>query len=216
MRLLLPLAFVTLIALPAQAQVSNEMPVYQNLSKVPIGAFSKYKLQSPDGRQIDMQMGVVGKEGKGVWLESALVVPGRPEMRMKMLVGGGDEPKVDKVIVQIPGQKPMSIPGGQPGTPKITKPDAKGMIGKQKVKVAAGEFDTKHFRRQVKAQGEEVTVDTWVADGVHPLSVVKMEITKKGEKPLTVMELVGQGKDFKTQITEAPVDAPTPPAPKKP
>lgn len=218
MRKLLSLAFVAgavLVATPAVAQM-NDLTLYRPLAGIPVGSYSKYKVTSPKGQgEMEMTMAVVGKETNGVWMETSMTVPGQGEMAMKMLIGGtGDQQKVEKMIVAMPGRPPMEMPGGAPGAPKIAKPDSTGLVGEETVKVSAGSFKSKHYKKTLKQNDEEIQLDTWVSESVAPMAIVKMTATKKGEKPITVMELVGQGKDAKSKVGAPGAPAKSAPAKK--
>ena len=118
------------------------------------------------------------------------------------LQGGADGvSKPQKLVIQMGPNDPMEMQtGGAQG--QFAKPDPKTLLKEETLKVAAGSFKTKHYRNKT-AQGD--SVDSWVAESVAPIGLVKMEMTQKSNPMVTgpiTMELASVGKDAKPAITK--------------
>jgi len=118
----------------------------------------------------------------------------------------GEKPK-KPMVVQFGNDAPMLAPPDTP-TQRFQRPDEKNLIGKEEVKLAAGGFQTTHYREK-NAMG---TVDVWVSDAVPPLGLVKVLTTPDVGKnapdamkiPPATMELAAIGKGAKAVITKKP------------
>jgi hypothetical protein len=202
-------ACVGLAAAPSPARAQGELTIYQDLGKVPDGAYSKYRLDTGGGGPAEMTVAVVGRAADAIWLETTLAVPQRGDMTVKLLIApkAGEQFDVKRMIVQWPGGAPTEFAADNPNRPRVVKADQATYVGEEPVKVTAGTFKAKHYR---KVDGDAIH-DAWIAPTVLPISVVKTTVTKKGEKPLVTLELLATGKDAKTKVTGEPKPAPTAP-----
>lgn len=194
------------------AQGMSELPIFYPLEKAAEGTFSKYAVKLPNGSAVALEIALVGREAGAHWIEWAMKVPGKGEMAIKMLVA--DE--VKRMLVQQSGMpQPMELPpnGVSGGAPKVTRPDAATLVSEDSLKTAAGSFKAKHYRKKVKTEGGEATIDLWAAEGAAPLGLVKM-VQSLGAQS-TSMELVATGKGARSHITGVPIKAPEGLAPAK-
>jgi hypothetical protein len=112
---------------------------------------------------------------------------------------------VKEIVMQMGDGDPMQAPPDAPAQ-KFQKPDAKTLVGKETIKVAAGSFKTTHYRDHSPVG----TVDVWVSEEVPPLGLVKVLTTpepKTGEAkqppiPPATMELAATGSGAKPTITK--------------
>ena len=101
----------------------------------------------------------------------------------------------------------MFVPKDTP-VQKFQHPDAKNLVGKEEIKVAAGTFQASHYREK-NAMG---TVDVCVNETVPPLGLVKVITAPDVDKsapdamqiPAATMELSATGKGAKPVITKKP------------
>ena len=124
------------------------------------------------------------------------------KMVMQMTLAPGQEGAVKKMVMQLGAGDPMDMPVEMSGGKPFTKPNAKGLLGSETIKVAAGSFKTKHYRDKTP-QGDKL--DYWVIDSVPPFGLVKVEVEQKNNpqiKGKLVFELTAQGKDAKPSITK--------------
>ena len=165
----------------ARAQMGmHQGPSMSGIFKPVVGLGSQYEVQTPDGKKVQMEYSVVGKEsvnGKdGFWFQ--MVTSGTPmgEMVMKMLtVVDASNTITSRTIMQMPGRPPMEMSAqmgrmsgqGQP-TDLRTKAEH---VGTESVTTPAGTFSCEHYRMK------DGSGDTWVSDKVSPLGVVKHQGT---------------------------------------
>jgi hypothetical protein len=160
-----------------------------------IGAGAQYQMTAKNGT-MSFAYVIVGQENvegsAGYWMEIRSENPGMPgEMVMKQLVvTGGDNPQIKRMIMQMPGRPPMEMPMGMLGMGQRgqghgagdTSPGEK--VGSETITVPAGTFECDHYRKQ-EPRG---TVDVWISSKVPPYGMVKMssaEMTMVLEKVLS-------------------------------
>jgi hypothetical protein len=155
--------------------------------------------EQKDGKtyeRIEMQMNGMGGRREGP-VAMQMLVPGWPF----------DSDQIGEIVMQPPGQPAMRMPsemmgmmrqrGGMPGGAALQLRERCGdakLVGSERVTVAAGTFETKHFR------SDKDDADFWVAESVDGFGLVKAT-GKDG-----TMELVGKGSDAKSSITGEVMD----------
>ncbi len=172
---------------PAWAQMGRGMmgggpPNIPGLFSAKVGEGAEYQVTSKQGN-IDFEMAIVGKdsfEGQdGFWQEVRMKGGKGEGMVMKQLmVSGGSNPGIKRMIVQPAGQEPMEMPMGmmggmmgkqatqQAGTK--TAADLGEMVGTESVTVPAGTFTCQHYKSKSADGG-----DVWLTSSVYPYGLVK-------------------------------------------
>lgn len=155
--------------------------------------------------QGSMKMAYLGKDEVGERIQLSMTGGPQP-MVMQVAVSKFpyDASSMLEVLVQPAGRPPMRLPmqamammqGRLPQASPITEANCAQLteVGKESVTVGAGTFQATHFR---DAEGS----DFWVTSDI-PFALVKAT-TKQ-----TSMELIGYGKDAKSELTGTPVDMP--------
>jgi hypothetical protein len=225
------LTALLLAALGAPAVASAQMrgggmfatPVGLPLDKVPVGTWAEYSMKRGDGPARTLRQALVARE-KGTNVVEFRTQNQRGEKMLTRSVLGSDptqEGGVKKVIVQMGDTDPMEMPAGGAGGPggggggerggggmrgaRFIKPDAKTLLGKETVKVAAGTFQTEHHRTEGRRGG---FIDYWIAKESGPFGLVKLEMDRPGggdgdDGGKLVVELSARGKDAKPELTKA-------------
>jgi hypothetical protein len=165
-----------------------------------VGHGAAYEVQSSDGKKTSMEISVVGKEtvdGKdGYWLEMAMESgDSGGQMLMKhLMVLDGQQTRVVRIIMQMPGRPPMEMPAqmAQRNTPRPAdiKSEAQD-VGSESITVPAGTFSTEHYK--MKDGG-----DAWVTKDVSPWGMAKYQSKD------TTMVLTRVITDAKDKITGTP------------
>lgn len=93
--------------------------------------------------------------------------------------------------------------GGRMGA-RFIKPDPKHLLGKEKVKVAAGSFQADHYQTEGPRGGK---LDYWIAKDSGPFGLVKLELDRSGggadgDGGRLVVELAAKGKGAKPELTK--------------
>lgn len=172
-----------------------------------VGRWAEYKAVYNQKDPYTIRYAVIGEEsrnGKNLqWVEMRMT-GGQKEKNMiyQMLVPGSlvDMNQVEEVVFK-PGDSPAMKMSGmmmdmirkQLEKQSFYNEMCKGvsLVGKEKVTVPAGSFETAHFR------SEEHALDSWITPSV-PFSMVKTS----GKN--FQMELAAQGEGAKSSITEKP------------
>jgi hypothetical protein len=181
------------------------MPMAMDLAKVAAGSWADYAMTMGQLPPMKMRMALVNKTAAANVIETSIeggMMAAAGKMIMQMTLGPGTEGAVKKMVMQLGAADPMDMPVEMSGGKPFTKPTAKGLIGSETVKVAAGTFKTKHYRDK-SPQGDKT--DYWVTDTVPPFGLVKLEVEQKSNPQLQgklKFELTGMGKDAKQAITK--------------
>ena len=208
----LVLAYLLLPSL-ANAQgpgVPAGMPLVVDMQKIEVGSWAEYTM-TMGSMSLSTRWALVARDAKSNTLEMA--TKGGPVAKpvVLRLVLPADPTSSDKptkpMAVQFGNDAPMLVPKDTP-MQKFQRPDAKNLVGKEDIKVAAGPFKTSHYREK-NAMG---TVDIWVNETVLPLGIVKVvtapEVDAKApgamQVPAATMELSSTGKGAKPVITKKP------------
>ncbi len=214
--------------------LGGPLPVAVEIKKIPVGAWAEYVLTRGDTPPRKVRLAVVGRDKTGTqWEQSSDMGADRGGL----IVTGmtlDDEPTkeggVKRVVMQRGDADPMEMPaggmrpgggqGGPAGQPgqggpgrgpgaRFVKPDAKNLLGKESVKVAAGTFKADHYHEQT-AQG--AAFDYWITREAGLTGLVKMEIgsgapadpnDQRGGRGPMRLELAAAGKGAKAAITKA-------------
>ena len=212
MRIASAIITLSVAALPVLAQ---DLPgVCGELANPAVGSWASYTLTVPQmGGSFAMRLAVVNSEESAgstmFWHEMKLDTP-QGEMIIQVLVpsfpyGSSD---VSRMVMKAPGQPAMELPssmmamieqqGGRNFASEILKGCASAeKIGDESVTVAAGSFETEHYR---VTQPE--AAEAWLARDV-PFAIVKMN----GPEGVS-MELTGHGTDAQSSISEMPQNPP--------
>lgn len=165
-----------------------------------VGSGAAYEMDRKDGgRKTTFEMSVVGKEGSGYWIETAMQAPQGTVYAKTLSTREGDNVMVQRTIVQMPGRPPMdmtSMMKMHPMQSEESKADMRANaenLGNDTVTTPAGTFACQHWRS--KKDGSEY----WLSDKVSPWKLVKM--TNKDQ----TMVLTKVITDAKTHITGTPV-----------
>jgi hypothetical protein len=186
------------------------MPLVVDMQKVELGSWAEYTM-TMGSISLTSRWALVGRDPKSNTLE--MTTKGAPVakpvvLRMVLATDPTSDAKPPKpMVVQFGDEAPMFVP---PDTPvqKFQRPDAKNLVGKEELKVAAGTFQTSHYRDK-NAMG---TVDVWVSESIAPLGIVKVVTSPEVDKnepsamqiPPATMELASTGKGAKPAITKKP------------
>jgi hypothetical protein len=204
----LTLALALLAPTVASAQMGQgpPTPMVTDLAKVPNGSWAQYSMSVGNMPPMTMKMALVGKGAAGNVIEMSVeggmsAKLGKVVTQVTLKSGADSDGKAQKLVVQMGANDPMEMQTtGSQG--QFAKPDPKTLVKEETVKVAAGSYKTKHYRTKT-AQGD--SVDAWVSESVHPIGLVKLEMTQKSNPMVTgpiTMELSSLGKDAKPSITK--------------
>jgi hypothetical protein len=140
------------------------------------------------------------RESKGRWVEIDITDQRRQTLVMKTLLEGtlAKPKRVLKTVVQPPGLQPLLLPSklAAKKLPKVggARDPSLKLVGKVKVKVAAGTFSASHYRKEEKGEVFEL----WSSDDVPAWPMVK------ARTPKVVLELAGYGKGGRSRIRGKP------------
>jgi hypothetical protein len=181
------------------------MPIATDLAKVPAGSWADYSMVMGQLPPMKMRMALVGKTPAANVIETSVeggMMASAGKMVMQMTLAPGNEASVKKMVMQLGTADPMDMPLEMSQGKPFTKPNAKGLIGSETIKVPAGSYKTKHYRDKTP-QGDKL--DYWVIDSVPPFGLVKVEVEQKNNpqiKGKLMFELTALGKDAKPLITK--------------
>jgi len=186
------------------------MPLVVDMKKVELGSWAEYNM-TMGSITLSSRWALVARDAKSNTLE--MTTKGGPVakpvvLRMVLAADPTSSEKPPKpIVMQFGDDAPMFVPSDTP-VQKFQQPDAKNLVGKEELKVAAGYFKTSHYREK-NTMG---TVDVWVNETVAPLGLVKVitspEVDKKApaamQIPAAIMELAATGTGAKATITKKP------------
>ncbi|MGD1103878.1 MAG: hypothetical protein ABSA59_17650 [Terriglobia bacterium] len=193
----------------------GQQPPLPGLQNPVLGSGAEYQMNAK-GKDMDIAYAIVGKEdvngSPGIWVETRMQSAEMGgEMITKMLmVTGGPEAGMKRMITQAPGQPPMEMSGMIMGMMKPHQTPSSGgkadmgeLVGTETVTVPAGTFVCQHYRKQEKSG----TVDYWLSDQVTPYAMAKMtgpDVTMVLKKTLTNETSHIKGEPQKMQMPEMP------------
>ena len=209
-------AALVLLATPAQAQ--TPAPLACDFKNAPVGSWADYTIKS-GATSMTTRWAFLGRDAGGNTVELTLDGPGASSAKLggrvvtRMLLVPdpvGVSKPFKQMVMQLGNREPVEVPLDLPGLPgqKFQNPDPKKLVGRETIRVAAGSFDTSHYREI----WEGSTIDAWLSDRVPPLGVVRTTVTPTGgatgpegkPMPMVTMELVAHGQNARPVITRAP------------
>ncbi|HXT99866.1 MAG TPA: hypothetical protein VN903_02670 [Polyangia bacterium] len=210
LRIGVALGLIISVGVPAVASAQQPgagppMPMAMDLAKVPAGSWAEYSMVMGQLPPMKMRLALVNKSATANVVETSIeggMMAAAGKMVVQMTMGPGTEGAVKKTVMQLGAGDPMEMPAEMQGGKPFTKPTAKGLLGPETIKVAAGSYKTKHYRDKTP-QGEKI--DYWVSDTVPPFGLVKLELEQKNNPQIQgkmKFELASLGKDAKQVITK--------------
>jgi len=209
---------LALLAAPAQAQAPAPAPLACDFKTAPVGSWADYTVKA-GATSMTTRWAFLGRDASGNTVELTLEgaaasspkLGGRVVTRMLLVPDPvGVSKPFKQLVMQLGNREPVEVPLDLPGLPgqKFQNPDPKKLVGRETIRVAAGSFDTSHYREI----WEGSTVDAWLSDRVPPLGVVRTTVTPTGgatgpegkPMPAVTMELVAHGQNARPIITRAP------------
>jgi hypothetical protein len=181
------------------------MPLAVDLAKIPAGSSADYAMTMGQLPPMKMRIALVGKSATANTIETTMeggMLSAAGKVVMQMVLAPGPEGLIKKSVMQLGSGDPMELPVAMTGEKPFTKPNNKGLVGSETVKVAAGSFKAKHYRDKTP-QGDKV--DYWVSETAPPIGLVKIEADQKSNpqvKGKVTLELTAMGKDVKPSITK--------------
>jgi hypothetical protein len=187
---------------PAHAQMGMGMsgPSMKGLWNPVVGAGAVYEMTGRDGKKMQMEWAIVGKESvngqDGYWMEMTVNSERGTMVTKTLVVPQGTDTTISRTIIQPPGQDPMELPAGMVQhrahqAPSDIRKEGKDM-GKETVTTPAGTFSTEHWQSNDGS-------DVWVSSDISPLGVVKTASKDGG-----TMTLVKLDKNVTDKITGTP------------
>jgi hypothetical protein len=205
----------------AFAQQQNPMS-YEAIAKAKAGAWAEYTMSMKgQQQQVKMKYAVVEKTDKSLAIEVESATPMGPVL-MHMAFEGAppDAWKMTKMRMQMGTNPAQDMPAAALTVGTIKKGESPGkLVGSEKVTVAGGTFDTKHYTRTLPPDQGGTTLDMWMSDKAVPTGLVKMKDSRGVEGSLTAMGTDAKAKMDMTkpaqqaQIPGGPGGAPPPSAP---
>jgi hypothetical protein len=214
MRLLTSLGLAAFL-LPSLAHAQGPgvpagMPLVVDMQKIEVGSWAEYTM-TMGSISLSSRWALVARDAKSNTLE--MTTKGGPVAKpvvLRLVLPAdptSDEKPPKPMAVQFGNDAPMLVPKDTP-VQKFQRPEAKNLVGKEELKVAAGTFKTSHYRDK-NTMG---SVDIWVNETVLPLGIVKVITSPEVEKgapaamqvPAATMELSSTGKGAKPVITKKP------------
>jgi hypothetical protein len=196
------------IAFAQQPGQGPPMPIAVDLAKVPAGSWADYAMTMGQLPSMKMRIALVAKTAAGGnTIETSLeggMMAAAGKMVMQIVLSPGNDPVAKKTVMQIGASDPMELPVAMAGEKPFTKPNNKGLVGSETVKVSGGSFKAKHYRDK-SPQGDKI--DYWVSESAPPLGLVKVEVDQKSNpqiKGKVALELAATGKDAKPLVTKQP------------
>jgi hypothetical protein len=204
---LLPL----LAALPAAAQSPGpSLPLGMDIRKAHLGEWSQYTVSITGMPPSTERFALVGRDASShameVITEGGALGGTRAVVRVTLEADPARKDRVRKLAMQLGDNDPMELDRQGTPTGQFAPIEGKKLVGKEKLKLSAGIFATRHYRDRSVVDGS--TVDIWVSDEAPPLGIVRLRgSVSQGpggtQSPLT-MELTARGSDAKPIITKPP------------
>jgi len=196
-------------ALAQQPGQPPQLPMAVDLKKAAVGSWAEYNMTVGQAPPMKARMALVAKSAETNTLEMIMqggmisMAGGKLVMQTIVDADQGAENPVKKVIMQVADHDPMEMPIDSKQQKQFHKPNAKSLIKKETIKVAAGTFKTKHYRDKTPT-GD--VFDFWVSEKVPPFGIVKVDSVQKQGAPGTQgpvkFELTALGKDANMTVTK--------------
>jgi hypothetical protein len=200
------------IAVAAGAIWPPRMPCLGDFEAVPLGKWAEYEESYLDAATVKERVALVSKGSEAITLETTTETrPGDQTVFATVFATGGRESgwRVTSNVFQVADDDPMESPALPPAHQPYPRVDDKKLIGIEMVSVRAGLFKARHYRYRTP-YGEQV--DFWMADGVPPIGLVKLEAEQKQHAAFRAgfrFELVETGSGATPKVTRRarPFDA---------
>lgn len=197
-------------ALAQQPGQPPPLPMAIDLRKVAVGAWAEYNMSVGQLPPMKSRMALVAKTATTNTLEMIMeggmfaMAGGKLVMNTVVDADQSKENPVKRVLMQIGDNDPMEMPIDSKQQSQFHKPNPKSFVKDETIKVAAGTFNTKHYRD--KLPGGD-TFDFWVSTDVPPFGIVKVSAEQThaaapAQGPVK-FELTARGKDAKMLVTKA-------------
>jgi hypothetical protein len=169
-----------------------------------VGSWVEYStVDQRTSKRIRMHWALVGQEGTKRWWELTIRDGQQLPLRIKSLVRGPvNQPShVERVIVQTGNQTPLEMPlkQGQRLVDVYTRPRPGGQLrnlGVERIVTAAGTFETRH---QAWTDADGNAAEEWTSPAVSLWGLVRFQNQRFR------MELIGHGRNARSQVTGVPV-----------
>jgi hypothetical protein len=179
------------------------MPAAFDLRRVPVGSWAEYAWGLADvaaSRRVE-RLALVARGPEGATIEASEEETFDERVVQATTYAAGDELRGEsrRNVFQLGDDEPMQAPA-RPAR-RYARVDPSTLVGTDTITVRAGTFTAKHYRDRTPF-GEQV--DFWIADGVMPFGLVKLDAEQKQHPELGSRfgaELVGTGSDAVPQIT---------------
>jgi hypothetical protein len=168
----------------------STMPEMRGVWNPVVGGGAVYAMDE-GGRKQQIEFAVVGKEGvggkDGYWMEFSMRSDRTNAAGKYLMVMDGENTRIQRMVIQVPGQGPMEMPMQMMGTrsnviqPADIRKRAKDM-GRDTITTPAGSFSCEHL------QGNDGKWDAWVANQVTPYGLVKLVWKDGGTMTLVRVE----------------------------
>lgn len=174
-------------------------PAMSGLWNPVVGSGAIYEQTSKDGTKRLITISIVGKEDSegqtGYWMEFFAGDEGKQSVAQMLMVKGGDNIAVAKMIFQQPGQPPMMISSSMMGmmagrggftqpTPKADIHNGAEVVGTESVTTPAGTFECEHLRTKDGS-------NAWISPKAGPWSLVK---TVSPDSSMVVVKILSDAK----------------------
>ena len=152
-------------------------------------------------KRLHLHMAAVGREDEAWWIEMTMAEARRGEVTCKMLVDHGDgdrDDRLKRVILQPEGHMPLEMPLDvvESQTPPIEAGNGPGkLIGSEMLKLRAGVFETRHYRR---GEGEEAH-HIWLSEKVALWGLARYRSSR------VTLTLLSQGTGAVSRVVGEPV-----------
>jgi hypothetical protein len=166
------------------------VPVLLNLKDVPVGSWAEYTIVKGGRPPRTVRQVLVDRDDRSATVELIMEVRRRkapksasPAWKVTRMVVDLELREIAprEVVVQRSGSDPMARSTAQvSGRQRMFKLDPKRSLGSETVAVAAGAFDTQHYR-DIGPRGG--TIDIWASQQVPPFGLVKMERSPSASAP---------------------------------
>jgi hypothetical protein len=164
------------------------IPVLLELKKIPVGSWAEYTVSHGGRPSRTVRQVLVDRDNTHATVEVILEVrrrmtprPDSPDRKVTRMVVDLDLREIAprEIVVQRADADPRALPTA-PGRQRIFKLDPTKSLGSETVAVAAGAFNTQHYR-DISPRGG--TTDIWASEQVAPFGLVKMERSPGAKAP---------------------------------
>lgn len=166
------------------------------------GYWVEYAVMRLSSREVwHLHFAAVGREDSAWWIEMTMSQAQRGEATVRMLVEEGEGPREERIhrlIVQPEGQIPLELPLRESDSqlpPLDTGSGPAALVGSERLRLTAGTFTARHYRRGEGAEAHHI----WLSEEVALWGLARYQ------SPRVRMTLVGQGRGAVSRVTAEPV-----------